>query len=80
MKHKILVKCTFEIPVEVDDYDNPDYNIDFDIMENHCPGTSHVGAAFDERYEKATKEHFCWACGLKGTSEIIDYDYHETNS
>ena len=66
---KIIVKCTFEIPIEVPE--DSDYNEIFDIEENHCPGTGIVGEAFDKNYEEKTKNHFCWACALKGKCEII---------
>lgn len=74
---KVLVKCSYEIEVEVpEEWD--DHQIDFDIEENHCPGTGIVGAAFDEHYQKCLdyeKEHngagYCWACCLKGKNEVI---------
>jgi hypothetical protein len=76
----LLVKCTFEIPIEVEDnYYDEDFTPDFDIEENHCPGTGVVGAAFDEIYKRSDENSVCWACALKGKNEIIDYDYkHQT--
>jgi len=69
---KIIVRCTFEIPVEVpDESEVPGYDECFDIEDNHCPGTGIVGAAFDKIYEETTKEGFCWACKLKGKCEIL---------
>lgn len=67
---KILVKCTFVIPVEVPD--DPDYSVHFDIEDNHCPGTGLVGSALDEIMEKHREKSTCWACALQGKNEIIE--------
>ncbi len=66
----IKVRCSFVIDVEVPD-DDPDYDVEFDIEDNHCPGTGRVGAALDAHIEKCDAEGFCWACNLKGKNEIV---------
>lgn len=71
----ILVRCTFEIPVEVSADKEYLDNIEFHIEENHCPGTGDVGVAFDKNYIFHEKNRSCWACALRGKNEIIDYDY-----
>lgn len=68
---KILVKCTFEIPIDVPD--DPDYNMYFDIEENHCPGTGRVDSALNEIMEDCMKRSVCWACKLNGKNEIIGF-------
>lgn len=65
----IQVKCTFIIPVEVPD--DPDYPLQFDIEENHCPGTGLVGAALMEHIAKHEEASTCWACALQGECEIV---------
>jgi hypothetical protein len=65
----VKVRCTFVIEVEIPD--DPDYNVEFDLVENHCPGTGIVGAAL-EKYMKACEERsVCWACGLDGECELV---------
>ena len=72
---KILVKCSFIIPIEVDDdYYDDEHSMEFDIEENHCPGTGLVGAAFDKIYEESEKNSVCWACKLNGENEIISIE------
>ena len=66
---KILVKCTLIVSVEVPD--DPEYDVHFDIEENHCPGTGLVGSAIDEVLRQAEIESVCWACNLQGTNEIV---------
>ena len=66
---KINVKCTLTVPVEVPD--NPDYSVNFDIEENHCPGTGLVGAAIDKIIKEMNEKGFCWACALGGKCEIV---------
>jgi len=73
-KKYILVRCTFEIPVEVEDSKEYEDLMSFDIEENHCPGTGLVGHAFDEIYKYNNTGH-CWACAMKGKNEIIDRNY-----
>ena len=69
---KITVKCTIEVPIEVkDDYYTEDFTPEFDIEENHCPGTGLVGAAIDKIIEEHNKNSTCWACSLNGKCEII---------
>jgi len=65
----INVKCTFTIPVEVPD--DPKYDVEFDIEENHCPGTGRVGLAVRECIEAMDLEGCCWACALGGENEIV---------
>jgi hypothetical protein len=68
----IRVKCTFIIPVDVpDDYYNDDFTPEFDIEENHCPGTGIVGAALDKLIEEHNKSSTCWACSVGGKCEIV---------
>ncbi len=67
---KILVKCTLYVPIEVPE--DKDYNENFDIEENHCPGTGIVGAAIDELITWGEENGFCWACKVKGKCEIIE--------
>lgn len=66
---KMLVKCTIIVPIEVPD--DPDYNMFFDIEDNHCPGTGIVGAKIDEVMERCREKSICWACNLQGKNEII---------
>lgn len=68
---RINVKCTFVIPVEVPD-ESPDYDVHFDIEDNHCPGTGVVGAAIEKAIEEGRRTHNCWACQLGGTNEIVE--------
>ena len=65
----IMVRCTFVIPVEVPD--DPDYDVHFDIEENHCPGTGRVGAALDKLIEESDKNSICWACSVQGENKIV---------
>lgn len=66
---KILVRCTIYVPVEVPD--NPDYDMYFDIEDNHCPGTGLVGAALENLIEESNKNSTCWACP-HGKNEIVN--------
>lgn len=70
---KIIVRCTLDVPIEVDDnhYDD-EFTAEFDLEDNHCPGTGLVGVAIDEAIKKGDKNGFCWACALKGKCEIIE--------
>lgn len=65
----IIVRCSFDIPVEIPDDET--YDADFDIEENHCPGTGLVGAAIDKRMKEQDAKGFCWACGLNSKCEIL---------
>lgn len=59
---RILVKCTYVIPVEF-----PENWTDDMIrleMRTKCPGTGFVGAAFDDHYQKQKAESMCWVCTL----------------
>jgi hypothetical protein len=64
---KIIVRCTLEIPVEVPD--DEDYDMFFDIEENHCPGTGLVGAALKRHIEDCEEKNVCWGC--PGSNEIL---------
>lgn len=66
---KVKVRCSFVVEVEVPD--DPDYDAQFDLEENHCPGTGVVGAAFDRAYLKGNAAGTCWACALSGKNEIV---------
>lgn len=63
-----MVKCTFTIPVEIPD--DPEYDMCFDIEDNHCPGTGLVGAAIDKHIKEFDEKGMCWACALQGKCEI----------
>jgi len=67
---KILVKCTLIVPVEVPA--DPDYNLHFDIEDNHCPGTGFVGAAIEKMMDKCREKSVCWACNFQGKNEIVN--------
>jgi hypothetical protein len=68
MKRK--VKCSFVIEVDVPD--DPDYDVYFDIEDNHCPGTGLVGAALRKHIEEHDLIRNCWACALGGTNEVVE--------
>ena len=75
---KYIVKCILEVPVEVsDNYYNDEFTPEFDIEENHCPGTGIVGATFDKIKEEMDLKSCCWACAMKGRCEIIK-EIHDT--
>lgn len=67
---RILVECTFTLPVEVPD--DPDYPLYFDIEENHCPGTGAVGLALEEVMAEHMANSTCWACELGGKNKIVN--------
>ena len=69
---KMWVRCSYEIEVDVpyDPVEQFEY-AQFDIEENHCPGTGSVGASFDKNYENSNKKGVCWACNLNGENRII---------
>ncbi len=66
---KIKVWCSYTIEVDVPDA--ADYDAQFDIEENHCPGTGRVGAAFEAHKARCDAASVCWACGLDGKNEIV---------
>ena len=66
----IWVKCSYIVPVEIPDDDG--YDEDFDIVENHCPGTGRVGQVFYEVMEYCDEDSTCWACLLLGENEIVE--------
>lgn len=65
---KYLVRCTYEIEVEMSDTISDHY---FHIQENGCPGTGEVGLALDQLMEKHDDASTCWACACQGKNEII---------
>lgn len=67
---KVKVRCTFVIEVEVPD--DPDYDAQWDLEENHCAGTGRTGAEFDKVYKQAEKNHSCWACNLHCENKIVE--------
>lgn len=68
----IHVKCTFVVPIQVgDDYYNDEFTEEFDLVENHCPGTGLVGVAIDKLMKECDKNHVCWACSVNGKCEIV---------
>jgi hypothetical protein len=70
---KILVKCTLEVEVEVaDNLYNEEFTPEFDIEENHCPGTGIVGSKIEEVMESCRKKSTCWACCFNGKNEILE--------
>lgn len=81
-KHKVRVRCTFEIDVEIEDYGQWDndfiHGMHFMVEDNGCPGTGAVGSAVDAALEKhmaeCDKKSFCWACALNGQNQIIAID------
>ena len=66
----IRVRCTFVLDVEVPDH--PDYDAQFDIEENHCPGTGSVGAALEAAIAFGREHGICWACPSGGKNEIVN--------
>lgn len=66
---KILVECKLLVEVEIPD--DPNYDMHFDIEENHCPGTGIVGAAISEMMRKCEENSVCWACNFQGENKIV---------
>lgn len=68
----INVKCTFIIPIQVeDDYYKDGFTEEFDLEENHCPGTGLVGVAIDTLIRECGEQDICWACKVGGKCEIV---------
>ena len=65
----IKVRVTFTLPVEIPD--DEDYDANFDIEENHCPGTGRVGNAIEAHIKKHDGLNMCWGCAVEGTCKII---------
>src|ERR1041384_8004924 len=61
---KLVVKVTLFVEVEVNEGNHPDYDAEFDIEENHRPGTGVVGAAIEAAIRKADADRVCWGCQL----------------
>ncbi len=80
MKRRILVRCTFLVPVEIEYQEENaewfnDGGLEFMVEENGCPGTGAVGAALEHAIEFGTAHGICWACDLHGENEIMDKHY-----
>lgn len=58
---KIKVKCTIFIEVEYQDNDPIEF-IEFDVEENHCPGTGRFFTALKEKVEKQDEGNVCIFC------------------
>ena len=67
---RVLVRCSYEIEVELDEKENPF----FVIEENGCPGTGRVGSALTKHMEDCGARYICWSCSLNGKNEIISID------
>lgn len=65
----INVKCEFTIPIEIPD--DPEYDMHFDIEDNHCPGTGRVWEALKKHISQCEEAQRCWACALDGTCKIV---------
>lgn len=65
----IKVQVTLIVPVEIPD--DPDYDMHFDIEENHCPGTGRVGAAIEKTIEECSENFVCWGHRLQGENKIL---------
>lgn len=68
---KVLVRCTFDIWVTVPD--NPGYDADFDLTENHGVGCGLTGAAIDAHIKDCDNRQTCWSDELPFSSvEILN--------
>lgn len=63
----LRVRCTIEVDVKVPNDRDPE----FDIEENHCPGTGVVGSAIEREMTYHEVEGTCWGCAAQGKNEII---------
>lgn len=68
----ITVEATVTVSVEVPE-DWTKSEIQFDIENNHCPGTGSVGAVIDHFYAEGEAASVCWACDLKGKNKVVDF-------
>ncbi len=66
---KVRVKCVWFVDVEVPD--DADYDPEFDLVENHCPGTGRVGVALEAAMADGRARGVCWACNGHGTCELV---------
>jgi len=66
---EILVEVKLFVPIEIPD--DPEYDMHFDIEENHCPGTGIVGVAIIKMIEECKRKNVCWACNFRGENKII---------
>lgn len=66
---KVKVQCSYTIEVDVPD--DADYDVLFDIEENHCPGTGIVGAALETHRAVCDAKQVCWACALSGKNKVV---------
>lgn len=56
------MRYTFEMDIPIPD--DPDYDAEFDIDENHCLGTGRPGLAFDRMRDWFADRNGCWACPM----------------
>lgn len=71
MIHKVLVECSFQIEVEVDDKYS---SVEFQIEDNGCPGTGVVNSKLMAHMADCEKRSICWSCALGGESKVIKID------
>lgn len=70
MPKRIKVLCMWVLEVEIPTAEeNPDYDAEFDIEENHCPATGRVGVALEEIFHKSDEAGVCPMC--PGGTNII---------
>lgn len=67
---KVDVLISAVVTVEYSD-DTDDHTIQFDIEENHCPGTGRVGSAVDKMIEEHETTGHCAWCNHQGTNKIM---------
>jgi hypothetical protein len=69
MSRTVLVRVSFVIPVEFSsNYTDEDIRME---IEQGCPGTKTVGAAFDLHCETQEAASMCWACTLRDAMQKI---------
>lgn len=69
MPRVAIVECTVVLSVPLPD--DADYDPQFDIEENHCPGTGIVGVALDAAIADGNRRGVCWACPT-GKNRILE--------
>lgn len=65
----VRLKATFYLDVPVPD--DPDYNAEFDLVENHCLGTGLPGRAFEALMARHDAAGTCWACAIGAELQIV---------
>jgi hypothetical protein len=65
----VRLKATFYLDVEVPD--DPNYNAEFDLVENHCLDTGLPGKALRELMAKHDALGTCWACASGAELRIV---------